>query len=77
MTDAHLQELKRQTRIQAGREAFKACFAVIFFALIGVVWVSSKFPDVALFASPWFFLGAPLALGLLVRWGVYKSLTQG
>lgn len=76
MSNDQVQELKRQTRIQAGREAFKTCVAVQFLSLMGVIALAIKFPDVTLLSSPWFILGAPFALGLLFYWGVYASLTR-
>lgn len=76
MTDEHLRELKKQTAMMAGREAFKSCVAILWVSLIGTFMLAIKFPDVPVITSPWFILGAPLALGLLAYWAVYVDRTR-
>lgn len=77
MDDAHLRELKKQTRMMADREAFKSCVAIIWVSLIGTFLLAFNFPDIPVVGSPWFILGAPLALGLLAYWAVYVERTRG
>lgn len=76
MTDEHLRELKRQTRMMAERSALKT-LVICYFAFQLIAFLAAIYwPDYTP-ASPWLLIGGPIALGLLSAWADYHQNTRG
>jgi len=67
--DPHLAELRKQTRILAGREAHKGTALIGAMVTVGAAWLG-------LAVWPW-ALGLGAAVMLLAWWANYKAMTRG
>lgn len=76
MTDEHLRELKKQTRMMAERSAYKTLMICYFAFQMAAALAAIYFPDYTP-SSPWVLIGGPVALSILCAWADYRQNVDG